>query len=202
MFHPKYHELCEGLRAPAGKIEEVIQMTENMNQKKHRNPLKVAGVLAAALALMVVSVSAAAPETVVRVMDWISGTITNHIVVNAYQDQYNLVTEDGSVMTITSLYVPKASVENRDGRAILVVEGEDEVDITDALAADGAYHYEKEVVEGVTMTADVEGSIDHWTIRAGTETADPSSNAGMSVIYSSEDVPTLDDFQMEKVIVG
>ena len=58
-----YREACRELRAPEDKIEEIIAMTEKTSKKRIR-PLRTALIAAAAVAMMVVGVSAANPEGV------------------------------------------------------------------------------------------------------------------------------------------
>ena len=153
MFDPKlYREACRELIAPQDKIEEVIAMTENTSKRKFR-PLRTALICAAAAAMMVVGVSAANPEMV----EDFAGRIADIIQVNQYR--MNVITEDG--MTITVLSAPNASVEDRDGRAILVIDGEDTADITDELNAEGRFYYERLTEEG-RLKVTVEGTADKW----------------------------------------
>lgn len=155
MFDLKlYREACRELTAPEDKIEEIIAMTEKTNQKRIR-PLRTALIAAAAVAMMVVSVAAANPEAAQEFFYNIASIV--HV------DQYrmDMVTEDGEQVTVFS--VPEASVENRDGRAILVLDGKDAADITDALKAEGRYTYEDTTAEGTRLTVAVEGWLDSWT---------------------------------------
>lgn len=154
MFDPKvYREACRELRAPEDKIEEVIEMTEN-TKKKVRRPLRTALICAAAMATMVVSVAAADPEGFQELVYNIASIIR----VDEYRQ--DLTTVDGEQVTVFS--VPEASVEERDGRAILVIDGKDAADITDALKAEGCYTYEDTTAEGTRLTVAIEGWLDHW----------------------------------------
>lgn len=155
MFNPKlYREACRELTAPEDKIEEVIAMTEHTNKKKHR-PLRTALICAAAVAMMVVGVSAANPEGVQ--MMW--RNFKNAIQVDQYRT--DLVTESGKTgITVSELGV---RLENQDGRAILMIEGKEPIDITDELAQDQYYFYE-EIAEGSKITVTVEGTLDEWSI--------------------------------------
>ncbi len=157
MFDPKlYREACRELRAPEDKIEEIIAMTEKTNKKKIR-PLRTALIAAAAVAMMVVGVSAANPEATQEF--WL--TLRNAVQVDQYR--MDLTTEDGEKVSVIS--VPQAMLENRDGRAILMVDGKDVADITDALARDQHYVYE-DVAEGSKISVTVDGTIDEWTMTA------------------------------------
>lgn len=154
MFDPRlYREACRELRAPGDKIEEVIAMTEH-TRKKIRRPLRTALICAAALAMMVLGVSAANPEMVKE----FGGRIAEIINVNPYKME--MITEDGSKITVFS--APQAAVENRDGRAILVIDGEDIGDITDELNAEGRYRYE-DVIGESHLNVTVEGTAEEWT---------------------------------------
>lgn len=162
MFNPKlYREACRELRAPEDKIEEVIAMTENTN-KKIRRPLRTALICAAALAMMVVGVSAANPGMV----EAVAGRMADIVQITKYRME--LTTEDGSTMTVFS--APPVTVENRDGQAILVIDGEDIGDITDELNTKGLYRYEGVAGES-PLTVTVEGTAEKWT--ASVSVGDP-----------------------------
>lgn len=155
MFDPKlYREACRKLRAPEEKIEEIIAMTEKTNKKRVR-PLRTALIAAAAVAMMVVSVAAANPEEFQQFVFEIMSAVQ----VDDYR--MDLTTKNGEEVTVFS--IPEAEVQERNGRAILVLNGEDEVDITDALKETGKYTYKKDS-EGSSLVADVEGTVDNWTI--------------------------------------
>ena len=98
-----------------------------------RRPLRVGLAAAALCALTVVGASAANPEFLEEIVLSIRSTV----VVSDYQEE--LIMEDGS--QITALRYPDVSVEERDGRTILTVDGA-ETDITDALSEDGRYVWE------------------------------------------------------------
>ena len=154
MFDPKlYREACRELRAPEDKIEEIIAMTEKTSKKRIR-PLRTALIAAAAVAMMVVGVAAANPEGVQEFFYEIMSAVQ----VDDYRT--DLTTTDGEKVTVFS--IPQASVEERDGRAILVIDGKDAADITDALKAEGRYTYEDTTAEGTHLTVAVEGWLDDW----------------------------------------
>lgn len=185
MFDPKlYREACRELRAPEDKIEEIIAMTEKTNKKRIR-PLRTALTAAAAVAMMVVTVAAANPEGAeelwYRVMD----------IVHIGQYRSEVVGENGEHMTLMS--IPEATVENQDGRAVLVIAGEQTIDITDALDSDGRYVYE-DTDEGTHLVITVTGTIDNWelTVQLGKLGEEPmasytnSSNPGTKEIYDED----------------
>ena len=183
MFDPKlYREACRELRAPEDKIEEIIAMTEKTN-KKHIRPLRTALIAAAAMAMMVVSVAAADPE------GFESFLINIGTVVRVDRYRSDVTTEDGE--TFSMVQSPEAKVENREGRAILVVNGEDAADITDALAQDQHYVFE-DFTEDTRITITVDGTIDQWTLvkEVGIVKADGSYYSFGSETVTSE---TVDD---------
>lgn len=106
-------------------------------------------VAAAAVAMMAVGVSAANPQAVQDIFVQIA------TVVRVDEFRQEMTTTDGEQMTVLSL--PKIQVENQEGRAVLVID-EEQTDITDALAQDGSYVYEKATQEGTKLTVTVKGS--------------------------------------------
>lgn len=180
MFDPKlYREACRELSAPEDKIEEIIAMTEKTN-KKHFRPLRTALIAAVAVAMMVMGVSAANPEAAQEF--WL--TLRNAVQVDQYR--MDLTTEEGEKVSVIS--VPEARLENRDGRAVLMVNGKDVADITDALAQDQHYVYE-DAAEGSKISVTVDGTIDNWTMTAdvGKLEEDGTYNWFGGVTTTSED---------------
>lgn len=94
---------------------------------------KLAALLAAAAAVLMVSVSAANPEAI-REIVWELKTV--FFVSGA--------TEDGSFAAIR---VPEVTLEDREDRVILTIEGE-ETDVTDVLEAEGCYSVEQTEEDG------------------------------------------------------
>ena len=155
MVDPKfYREACRELKAPEDKIEEVIAMTENTNKKKRR-PLRTALIAVAAVAMMVVGVSAANPEGVQTLWRGLKNVIQ--------VDQYRMDMTTSSGQTVTGITVPPVRLENQDDRAVLMIGGKTPVDITDELAQDQYYVYE-DIAEGSKIVVTVEGTIDQWNI--------------------------------------
>ena len=183
MFDPKlYREACRELTAPKDKMEEIIAMTEN-NNKRHVRPLRTALICAAAVAMMVVSVAAANPEEFQTIL-WSIGSVVR---VDRYRS--DVTTEDGE--TFSMVESPDAKVENREGKAILVVNGEDVADITDALARDQHYVFE-DFTEDTRITITVDGTIDKWTLKkeVGIVKEDGSYHKFGGETVTSEDVDT------------
>lgn len=183
MFDPKlYREACRELRAPEDKIEEIIAMTEHTNKKRIR-PLRTALIAAAAVAMMVVSVAAANPE------EFQAFFINIGDIVRVDRYRSDVTTEDGE--TFSMVESPEARVENRDGKAVLVVNGEDVADITDALAQDQHYVFE-DFTEDTRITITVDGTIDQWSLEkeVGIVKADGSYHKFGSDTVTSETVDT------------
>ena len=130
-----YCERCSELHLSEEKLQEVISMTEQAKKKSARRPLRVGLVAAALCALLVISVSAANPE----VLEGIVSTIRASIAVGEYRQDMTLDTGE----QIVALAYPEVSLEEREGRVILIVDGED-TDVTDALNEKGSYLWEYE----------------------------------------------------------
>ena len=192
MFDPKlYREACREITAPEDKIEEIIAMTEKTNRKQFR-PLRTALVCAAAVAMMVVSVAAANPEEFQAFLIYVK----SYVQVDRYRADVTM--ENGE--TFSMVQAPKAKVENRDGRAVLVVNGEDVADITEALSQEQHYVFE-DISEDTKITITVNGTIDKWTMEkeVGIIKADGSYHWFGSENVTSEDV---DDSLMGTFING
>ena len=176
MFDPRlYREACGELRAPQEKIEEIIAMTENHKSRKNRRPVRAVLAAAAAVAAMAIGVSAANPEV-------LEG-ITMHIasVLQVGQLRQDMTTAEGE--TVTTLEMPEARIEDRDGRAVLLVMGE-EIDITDALEGEGQYTYTY-ADEGTELTILVEGTLEDWTMT--TSVGVPGEEPGVRIITTREE---------------
>ena len=176
MFDPRlYREACGELRAPQEKIEEIIAMTENHKSRKNRRPVRAVLAAAAAVAAMAIGVSAANPEV-------LEG-ITMHIasVLQVGQLRQDMTTAEGE--TVTTLEMPEARIEDRDGRAVLLVM-EEEIDITDALEGEGQYTYTY-ADEGTELTILVEGTLEDWTMT--TSVGVPGEEPGVRIITTREE---------------
>ena len=118
MFDPKlYCNDCDRLCLDEEKIKEMVTMTENQKKPVHR-PARVALVAAALAAALGITASAAEIPA-------IKEFFTTMFITIAIKDDPAL-----------GLSLPTVSVEEREGRRILVVN-EDEVDVTDALVLKG-----------------------------------------------------------------
>ena len=109
---------------------------------------------------MVVGVGAANPEAVQELFVQIATVVR----VDEYRQE--MVTSEGESITVLS--IPKVNVENRDGKAILIVD-EEERDITQALAEQGTYVYEKTTPQDTKLCVEVTGSAEQWEITVSME---------------------------------
>lgn len=140
MFDPKeYREACGQLTLDAEKLEEMITMTENTNTKKHLSrPLKT--VLIAAACVAALCITAFAAPAVQKLFMTATITITDNT---------------GNSQTAQFFTCPDLTLENRDGKDILTVDGE-EIDVTAAFAADGQYVME---LDNATVTVKPGGEV-------------------------------------------
>lgn len=132
-------------------LSRLLQTERKGRPMKKLKKLTVAGVAAA---LMVISVAAANPEGVQKLFNDLAS------VVQVGQYRKELKNVNGETVAVYS--IPDPSVENRNGRAILVIDGQDAADITDALRAEGRYTYDIETEEGQLHIL-VEGTAEEWT---------------------------------------
>lgn len=160
MFDPQvYREVCGKMTVPQDKLEEMIVMTQT-KEKKVRRPFRAALIAAAAVAMMVVGVGAANPEAVQELFVQIATVVR----VDEYRQE--MVTSEGE--SITVIDIPKVNVENRDGQAVLIVD-EEELDITQALAEQGNYVYEKTTPQDTKLCVEVTGTPEQWEMTVSME---------------------------------
>ena len=159
MFDPKiYHNACDRMALDAEKIEEMIFMTENQKEKRPvRRPARMALIAAALAAALGITASAAEIPAVKEFFATIFVTVS----------------ADGEA---AGLNIPDVAMEERAGRSILVIDGE-ETDVTDALAQKGEYLYEgdgfqvrvdKNGVAVITSYGE-NGTTVTWSTEAGSE---------------------------------
>ena len=129
-----YLDTISALRADPDKLEEIIKMKEN-DRRHIPHSLRPVAAVAAALALLGISVGAVNTEPVQEFLYHISTAVQ----VGVFRQ--DITTEEGVDLTI--YHMPEVSLEDRDGRAILLLDGE-ETDITDALAQDGHYTFQQQ----------------------------------------------------------
>lgn len=119
MFDEKtYREACAHLTLGTEKLEEMIAMTENTNQKKHfSRPMKTVLIAAACVAALCVTAMAAP------------------VIQNLFFTTYTVTMKDGDS---TNIIAPVVQTYNENGHNYLVVDDET-IDITEALAKDGFF---------------------------------------------------------------
>lgn len=142
--------------APTQEQEQAVLSRLLQTERKGRpmKKLKKLTVIGIAAALMVVSVAAANPEGVQKFF----GDIASVIQVGQYREELKNVNGE----TVAVYQIPDATVENREGRAILVIDKKDAADITDTLNSEGRYTYDVETQEGQLHIL-VEGTAEEWT---------------------------------------
>ena len=121
--HNAYRERCSELHVSEEALQEVIEMAEQKQKKPVRRPLRVGLIAAVVTVALMVTVSAANPEA----LEWLSATIRSSASIGDYREE---IVMDDTGETITALRLPDTAVEERDGRIILTVDGE-ETDITE-----------------------------------------------------------------------
>ena len=164
--HNAYHERCSELHVSEEALQEVIEMAEQKQKKPVRRPLRVGLIAAVVTVALMVTVSAANPEA----LEWLSATIRSSASIGDYREE---IVMDDTGETITALRLPDTAVEERDGRIILTVDGE-ETDITEAMERDGSYLWTREdegAKVSVQVTLDEDGkpvAVSHVTLPDGT----------------------------------
>ena len=103
-------------------------MTEQEKKRKFHRPMRLGLVAAAVAAMLVVTVSAANSEAI---MTYLTSLRDAAVAGEAWADS-PVNTEEGT----GGLCLPEASLEERDGRTILIVDGV-ETDVTQALTDQG-----------------------------------------------------------------
>ncbi len=163
-----YCNACAKMTLGADKIEEMIIMTENQEKKARRFPKRAALLAAALAAALAITASAAEIPAVKEFFATMFITISVNDNVSA------------------GLTIPSVAVEEREGRTILVVDGQ-ETDVTDELAQNGEYRFEG---DGFEVVVDENGvgvvtayGLDGTVVTYSTELAD-----GQDVNYAVYDI--------------
>ena len=143
-------ETFSRLRASDEAKEEVLAMTQET--KKRRTGAARVLTIAAAVVLALAVTAGAANEFTDGALFSILSAVWHDEAQTVYQD------ENGNTYRVYEL---QGEVEERDGRLFLVV-GDEEIDVTDALDAEGVYRYETER-DGVTLVMEISGSPEDWT---------------------------------------
>ena len=173
-----YREDCARLTLGQEKIQEMITMTENKKKKIFGHPARVAVLAAALAACLGLTAFAASPAG----QEIIEGIIVTFTYTEKGDDSYTLslngVKGDMGVLgAVHATVLPTLAYEERDGRQILILDGE-ELDVTEAIEKDGFY---EQRLEGATLRVTADG--------AATITMDNADGeVGMSyTVYLNED---------------
>lgn len=161
-----YRETFSRLCASEEAKKEVFQM---MNEKKKTRRLPRvlrAGAIAATMTLALAVTAGAA--------DLASGGALfrsiREVWSDGYETRYEAVDREGNQLMLS--VSQGARIEMRsDGRAMVLCAAGEEVDITGAMAEDGAYHFEKST-ESRDIQVDVTGSVEKWELTETTTDAD------------------------------
>ena len=173
-----YREDCAQLTLGQEKIQEMITMTENKKKKIFGHPARVAVLAAALAACLGLTAFAASPAG----QEMIQGIIVTFTYTDNGDGSYVLSVDgvkgdmdDFGPVSVTVL--PTMSYEERDGRQILTLDGE-ELDVTEAMEKDGFYEQE---LEGATLRVTADGV-------ATITTCNEDGEVGMSyTMYLNED---------------
>lgn len=170
-----YCETFSRLHASEEAKKEVFQMKENRRSSMPRllRTAAIAAAMVCALAVTAGAVNLATDGELFQIlrMVWTDG----------YETRYEAVDEAGNQIDIA--VVAGSTVTAEDGRLMLHATGED-IDITDALTEEGAYHFEK-AMENRTIVVDVTGTQEDWTLVE--EVADADGSIYRST-FTSEDM--------------
>lgn len=174
-----YRETFSRLCASEEAKKEVFQM---MNEKKHAKRLPrvlragaIAAVMTVALAVTAGAADLASGGTLFRSIRevWSDG----------YETRYEAVDQDGNQLMVS--VSEGARIEKRDdGRVMVLCAAGEEIDITENLAEDGMFHFEKSL-ENHSVEVDISGSAENWDL---TEIVTQADGTVYTSHFTSEDV--------------
>ena len=147
-----FQETFSRLHASEEAKKEVLFMAMQQKTKRRgRLAVKTAGVAAAVMMGLAATAGAINAATGGQLFTTLTAV---------WSDGFKTIYETETGDTYTG-YQMRGDVEERDGRLLLLVGGE-EIDITDALAENGSYTYEVKE-EGVSLLVEVTGSPERWS---------------------------------------
>ena len=176
-----FQETFSQLHASDGAEQEVLQMKENRKHSRRRlaGAARVAGIAAAAMMALVVTAGAINVAT--------DGAFLEGFEILWLGDNAIIATN------VTGDQVYMVSTDNDDGFVAwegerLILHADQDIDITDALAENGSYHYEYEMAvsgedgsrDPEIFTVDVTGDLADWT-------ATQRNGIGLEVTITSRD---------------
>lgn len=174
-----YRETFSRLCASEEAKKEVFQMLNEKKQTRCLPRVLRAGTIAAAMALALAVTAGAA--------DLASGGALfrsiRQVWSDGYETRYEAVDREGNQLMLS--VSQGARIERRDdGRAMVLCAAGEEVDITERLNEDGAYHFEKST-ESRDIQVDVTGSVEKWEL---TETTTDADGVTYTNHFTSDDV--------------
>lgn len=172
-----YCETFSRLCASEEAKKEVFQMKESRQKRagmpKVLRTAAVAAVMVMALAITAGAVNLATEGALFKTL--------RQVWTDGYETRYEAVDEDGNLMDIT--VVAGTTLTEENGRMVLHAVGED-IDITDELEENGAYHFEK-VTECRTVVVDVTGTPEDWSL---TESVTDENGDTYTAAFTSGDM--------------
>ena len=173
-----YCETFSRLCASEEAKMEVFQMRQE--QKRVRLPKVLrAGAIAAAMTVAL-AVTAGAVDLATGGAFFQS---LREVWSDGYETRYEAVDRDGNQLMLS--VSAGARIEKRDdGKVMVLCAAGEEVNITENMARDGVYHFEK-TTENRTVEVDVAGSVESWEL---TETVTDSDGTAYTNHFTSEDV--------------
>lgn len=173
---------CETFSRLCASEEAKKEVFQKMNERKtvRRMPKLLRGAAIAAVMTMALAVTAGAA-------DLASGGALfrsiREVWSDGYETRYEAVDRDGNQMLLS--VSAGAYIEKRDdGRVMVLCAAGEEVDITEKLTEEGAYHFEKST-ESRAVEVDVTGSVEAWEL---TETVTDEDGVAYTNHFTSEDV--------------
>lgn len=175
---------CETFSRLCASEEAKKEVFHIMNEKKQTGRLPRvlrAGAIAAAMTLALAVTAGAA--------DLASGGALfrsiRQVWSDGYETRYEAVDREGNQLMLS--VSEGARIEKRDdGRVMVLCAAGEEVDITERLNEDGAYHFEKST-ESRSVEVDVTGSAEQWEL---TETTTDADGVTYTNHFTSDDVET------------
>lgn len=173
-----YCETFSRLCASEEAKKEVFQM---MNEKKNtrRFPRVLRAGAIAAVMTLALAVTAGAADLATGGAFFQS---LRQVWTDGYETRYEAVDREGNEILLS--VSAGARIEKRDGgRTVVLCAAGEEVDITEKLAEDGRYHFEKET-ESRSVEVDVTGGAEAWEL---TETVTDEDGMTYTNHFTSED---------------
>ncbi|WP_295581655.1 hypothetical protein [uncultured Oscillibacter sp.] len=183
-----YQETFSRLRASDRAKEEVFLMKEQRTHSKRIPKCLRAAAIAAAMTLALAATAGAANLAT----DGMLFQSLRQVWSDGYESQYEAKDAEGNTYQLT--VTDNSTITQSGDRMMLHAAGED-LDITDAMKTEGAYHFEKETGRN-RIQVDVTGTLKDWTMVEEVTGEDGITHRSTS---SSED---LKDMKTGAAVVG